>query len=156
MVITDNWDTQEGYISQGNVIGFVTLGVAVVAGEPLAWGTATANKVVMTLYSNPADSCAVALKGGAAGDQIPAVFYGVVKMAAYSVCTVGGAVINSGTAGTTVTYGNITPLTAVETTEAGCFLVSNNGTGTAYVLGMALQDASVVGDEILVLVGGMR
>ena len=54
--MTDNWDSEEGYISQGNVIGFVELGTSVVAGEPLKWGTPAANVVVMSKYSASADS----------------------------------------------------------------------------------------------------
>ena len=155
MVIVDNWETQEGYISQGQVIGFCELGVAIVAGEPVAFGTGAQNKIVMTLYADPGDSVGVALKGGAAGDKVPVVFYGVVKMVGYSTCTVGGAVINSGTAGTTVTYGNVTPLTAANT-EAGMDLAAVNGTGTAHILGMCLQAGTTLGDELLILVGGMR
>jgi len=154
MAIVDNWGTQEGYLSQGQVIGFVELGTAIVAGDPLAWDTAAVNKVVMKKYAASADSCAVAMKGGGTGDKIPAVFYGVVKMAAYSTCTVGGAVINSKTAGTTVTYGNVMPLTALNTGTAEPYLCSNNGTGTAYILGMAIQAGTTLGDELLVLIGG--
>ena len=154
MVDTDNWDTQEGYICQGNVIGFVELGNTVVAGEPVGFGTPATNKVVMNLYSGEANSVGVSLKGGVAGDKIPVVFYGVVKMVAYSTVTVGAAVINSATAGTTITYGNVTPLTATDTGNLVDVLVSNNGTGTAFILGLALQAGTTLGDELLVLVGG--
>ncbi len=153
MATVDNWDTEEGYITQGNIIGFVELETAVVAGEPLTWGTAAANKIVMKLYTAEADSCAVALKGGSTGDKIPACFSGVVKMCAFSVCTVGGFVINAGTAGTTITYGMVTPLTAVATTAQGLYLARVQGTGTAFVLGQCLQAGTTVGNELLVLIG---
>jgi len=152
MAIVDNWDTEEGYICQGSIIDFVTLETACVAGEPLAFGTGASNKIVMKLRAASADSSAVALKGGVTGDKIPAVFYGVVKMVAYSVCTVGGFVINSKTGGTTITYGNVMPLTA-ETTEAGMNLARVNGTGTAFLLGQCLQAGTTTGDELLVLIG---
>jgi len=51
MADTDNWSSQEGYICQGNVINFVELGTACVAGEPLGFGTPAENKIVMNLYS---------------------------------------------------------------------------------------------------------
>ena len=157
MATVDQWETQEGYICQGNVIGFVELGAPAVAGEALQWGTPAANKVVMIKKSEAADSCAVSLKGGTTGDKIPAVFYGVVKMCAYSTITVGDPVINSKTEGATVTYGNVTPLTAEGTTcNHGYYLKHNNGTGTAYILGMALQAATTTGNELLILVGGFR
>ena len=157
MVDTDNWETQEGYICDGSVIGFVELGSTVVAGEALQWGTSAPNKVVMIAKALAADSCAVAMKGGVTGDKIPAVFYGVVKMCAHSTITVGDAVVNSKTEGATITYGNVTPLTATDTgINNVAVLKHNNGTGTAYILGMALQAATTIGDELLVLVGGMR
>jgi len=109
----------------------------------------------MTAYALAGDSVGVTMKGGVTGDKIPVVFYGVVKMVGYSTCTVGGALINSKTAGTTITYGNVMPLTAANT-EAGMDLANVNGTGTAHILGMALQNATTLGDELLVLVGGMR
>jgi len=152
MVDTDNWDSEEGYICNGAVINFVELSTAVVAGEPLAFGTAAANKIVMKKYALSADSIAVALKGGGTGDKIPACFYGVVKMVGYSTCTVGGFVINSKTAGTTITYGNVMPLTAANT-EAGMDLAHVNGSGTGFVLGQCLQAATTLGDELLVLIG---
>jgi len=94
------------------------------------------------------------MKGGGTGDKVPAVFYGVVKMVAYSTVTAPGEyVINSKTDGTTITYGNVMPLTAVNTTAQGMYLCHVNGTGTAHVLGMALQAATTVGDELLVLIG---
>lgn len=156
MVDTDNWETQEGYICQGAVIGFCELGAAVVAGEPVAFGTGAQNKIVMTAYALAGDSVGVTLKGGVTGDKVPVVFYGVVKMVGYSTCTVGGALINSATAGTTITYGNVMPLTATATGNLVDVLCENNGTGTAHILGMALQNATTLGDELLVLVGGMR
>lgn len=151
MAIVDNWDSQEGYICNGAVIDFVTLETACVAGEPLAFGTAASNKIVMKLHANAADSSAVALKGGVTGDVVPAVFYGVVKMVAYSVCTVGGFVTNSKTAGTTITYGNVHPLTAQ--TPGQNVLARICGTGTAFLLGQCLQAGTTVGDELLVLIG---
>lgn len=156
MVDTDNWETQEGYICQGSVIGFVELGTVIVAGDILTWGTPAQNKIVMNgaiAGGNEASGVAVAMKGGVSGDKIPAVFFGVCKMVAYSTCTVGGAVISPATAGTTITYGNVCPLTAANT-EAGMDLAGVNGSGTAFILGMALQAGTTIGDELLVLIGG--
>lgn len=158
MATVDQWETQEGYICQGNVIGFVELGAPLVAGEPLQWDTPVANKIVMKKCAAAADSCAVSLKGGTTGDKIPAVFYGVVKMCAHSAITVGDPVVNAKTVGATITYGQVTPLTAAATTDAthGFYLKHNSGTGTAYILGLALQAATTVGNELLILVGGFR
>ena len=151
MVGLDNWPAQEGYISQGSVIGFVELGTAVVAGEPLGFGTPASGKIVMNLYTGEANGVAVSLKGGSTGDRIPACFYGVVKMVAYSTCTVGGFVSASGTPGTTVTYGNVTPITAGTASTVQWARVT--GSGTAFILGQCLQAGTTLGDELLVLIG---
>lgn len=151
MADTDNWSSQEGYICQGNVINFVELGTAVVAGEPLGFGTPAANKIVMNLYTGEANGVGVALKGGSTGDKVPVCFYGVVKMVAYSTCTVGGFVSASGTPGTTITYGNVTPLTAATASAVQWARVT--GTGTAFILGQCLQAGTTLGDELLVLIG---
>jgi len=156
MVDTDNWDSQEGYISQGQVIGFVTLGTSVVAGDWLTWGTAAANQIVMdaaTPKTAEANGVAMALKGGVTGDKIPACFYGVCKCVAYSTCTVGGFVTNPATAGTTITFGNVNPLTATDTGRDAEDLARMNGSGTAFLIGQCLQAGTTIGDELLVLVG---
>lgn len=157
MATVDQWDSQEGYISQGQVIGFVELGTAAVAGEPLGFGTPAANKIVMDLYTGEANGVGVCLKSGGTGDKVPVCFYGVCKMLAFSVCTVGGFVISAGTPGTTITYGAVTPLTAEAGTTVytmqGMQLARNNGTGTAFLLGQCLQAGTTVGNQLLVLIG---
>ena len=152
--MTDMWDTQEGYICQGQILGFVELGTAVVAGEPLTWGTSAANKVVMNAGgAADGDSPAVAMKGGVTGDQIPAVFYGVMKMVAHVTVTVGQIVEACATAGTTITYGQVQPIPNLTTGTAAPVFVGDNGTGTRFKLGMAIQGGAAPGDEILVLIG---
>lgn len=154
--MTDMWDTQEGYICQGQILGFVELGTAVVAGDIVMWGTAAANKVVMSVAGAAnGDGCAVAMKSGVTGDIVPVVFNGVVKMVAHITVTVGDVVINCATAGTTITYGQVQPLTAINTALHAqvIALKAINGTGTAYNLGMAIQSSGANGDEILVMIG---
>jgi hypothetical protein len=154
--MTDFWDTQEGYICEGQILGFVTLGTAAVAGDVVTFGTVAANAVVMDLAGTAnGDGCAVAMKSGVTGDQIPVVFNGVMKMVAHITCTVGDVVINCATAGTTITYGQVQPLTAINTANHAQIIAlkSCNGTGTAYNLGMALQTSGANGDEILVMIG---
>jgi hypothetical protein len=99
------------------------------------------------------DSPAVAMKSGVTGDQIPAVFYGVMKMVAHITVTVGSIVEACATAGTTITYGQVQPIPALNTGTAAPVFVGDNSTGTRFKLGMALQDGAVPGDEMLVLVG---
>jgi hypothetical protein len=156
MAIIDMWDTQEGYICQGTDIGFCTLGTAVVAGEPVTFGTSAANKIVVNMYADFADSVGVAMKGGVTGDTIPVVFYGVMKMCAHEAITVGQCVSNSATAGTTITYGNVIPIAINTGGTSDILFALVNATGTQHILGLALQDAATIGDEILVLIGGQR
>jgi len=152
--MTDMWDTQEGYICQGQIIGFITLGTAVVAGDLLKWGTSAANKVVMNQGGDAdGDAPAVALKSGVTGDTIPAVFNGVMKMVAHVTVTVGQIVEGVATAGTTITYGQVQPIPNLATGNAVPVFVGLNGTGTRFRLGIALQDGATPGDEILVAIG---
>jgi len=154
--MTDMWDTQEGYICQGTDIGFCTLGTAVVAGDCVTFGTSAANQIVVNQWSAFADSVGVAMKGGVTGDTIPIIFYGVVKMVAHQIVTVGQCVSNSVTAGTTITYGNVIPILINTGGTSDIYLVAANATGTQHILGLALQDGAAAGDEILVLIGGQR
>jgi len=154
--MTDMWDSEEGYICQGQTIGFVELGTAAVAGECMAWGTSAANKIVMKKTADTLDAVGISLKGGVTGDQVPVVMYGVVKLVAHQTVTVGQIVGASVTAGTTITYGNVVPVPNLATGTAAPLFVGDNGTGAAFRLGMALQDGAAPGDEILVLVGGLR
>ena len=152
MATVDQWDSQEGaYISQGRVIGYVTLGTACVAGDILGFaGTPAANKIVMDLYTGEANGVGVCLKSGVTGDMVPVCFYGVCKMLAFSVCTAGGFVSSSGTPGTTITYGAVTPVTAHTNADHWARLSS---TGTAFILGQCLQAGTTVGNQLLVLIG---
>lgn len=154
--MTDMWDSEEGYICAGQTIGFCELGTAAVAGECITWGTSAANKIVVKKTAATLDSIGISLKGGVTGDKVPVVFYGVVKLVAHQTVTVGQIVGASVTAGTTVTYGNVVPIPNLATGTAVPLFVGDNGTGTAFRLGMALQDGAAPGDEILVLVGGLR
>jgi len=153
MVDTDNWDSEEGYICNGAVINFVELSTAVVAGEPLAFGTAAANKIVMKKYALSADSIAVALKGGVTGDKIPACFYGVVKMYSGSTITAGNMVCNDASGRFLNTLPELANVTAGVLGYASMF----RG-GTLYRLGLALQNGqgATTGCELLVLIGGLR
>lgn len=153
MATVDQWDSQEGYISQGQVIGFVTLDTACVAGDILGFTAAAAgqqNKICMSLYTGEANGVGVCLKTGVTGDKVPVCFYGVCKMLAFSVCTAGGFVSSCGTPGTTITYGAVTPVTAHTNADHWARLSS---TGTAFILGQCLQNGTTVGNQLLVLIG---
>ena len=154
--MVDMWDSEEGYICQGTDIGFVTLETAVVAGECVTWGTSAANKIVMKKWAAVGDSVGVAKKGGVTGDIVPVVFYGVVKLVAAQTVTVGQTVRSAATAGTTITWGNCVPIANLSTGNAVPLAANENGTGTFFKLGLALQDGAAPGDEILVLIGGSR
>jgi hypothetical protein len=154
--MVDMWDSEEGYICQGTDIGFCTLGTAAVAGECMKFGTSVANQIVVSKTSASGDAIGIAKKGGVTGDVIPVVFYGVVKLVAAQTVTVGQTVKSAVTAGTTITFGNCVPIANLNTGTAAPLAASENGTGTFFKLGLALQDGATPGDEILVLIGGSR
>jgi hypothetical protein len=155
--MTDMWDLQEGYISQGLKISFVTLGTVVIAGDPIRFMTSTNNKVdaiVMAKNATIGDSTAVALKGGNTGDVIPVAFHGVMKMCSLSGSLLpGDVVMNAITYGATgPSYGNILAIPTVTAASAGIFRAVSY-TGTYNRLGMLLQAATAGGDTALVLLG---
>jgi hypothetical protein len=154
--MTDMWDLQEGYISQGLKISFVTLSSTVVAGDPIKFMTGTYNivdAVVMNKFAIVGDSTAVALKGGNTGDKIPVAFHGIVKMNAYSGSLLpGDVVMNSATAPSTgSTYGGVVAIPSATAQQLNLRGISY--TGTYNRLGMILQAGTTAGDLVLTLLG---
>ncbi len=96
------------------------------------------------------DAIGVALKAGSAGDVIPVCFYGVMKLKAGGAITAGQILRNDALG----TY--VLDIADLATGNAVPVYVGDNGTGTAFRLGMALQKAASSGDDFLVLVGGLR
>jgi hypothetical protein len=91
----DLYPDEEGHISDGLIIGYCRCQAAIVQNEAVfIHATSVSGVVSVAPTAGDADSCAVALKAGSAGDRIPVCFYGVVKMYGGSTITAGDVVCN--------------------------------------------------------------
>jgi len=146
--MTDLYPSEEGYISDGYVIGYCK------AQAPIALhasvyihGTAVSGVISVAPGAADADSIGVALKAAdAAGDYIPVCFHGVVKMVAGDTITGGDQLINDSLG----TY--VLPMPNTTSSNATIFR-GLNYTGTRLRLGVALQNGDASADELLVLIG---
>jgi len=145
--MTDLYPDEEGYISDGHVVGFCKVQAAVEIHEVVyVHGTAVSGAISVAPAAADGDGFAVTLKAGAAGDYIPVCFRGVVKMYAGDTITAMDMLQNDAVG----TY--VLPIPDT-TSDEFVEWRGLNWTGTRQRLGVALQAASTTGDEILVLVG---
>lgn len=145
--MTDLYPSEEGYISDGYVIGYCKCQAAVELHDTVfIHGTAVSG--VISIAPSTVDSTAVAvtLKAGVAGDFVPVCFFGIVKLMAGDTLTAGDCLINDSLG----TY--VLPLPNVTATNATKFRGLNN-TGTLVRLGFALQPGAASGDELLAVIG---
>lgn len=146
-MVTDYYPSEEGYICDGNVIGFAKVQAAIELHEVVyVHGTNVSEYVSVAPAAADGDGCAVALKAGAAGDYIPVAFFGVIKMKVGAAIAENDQVINDSLG----TY--ILPLPTYTHDEMTA-LKGLTVTGSVMRLGVALQRGPTSGDEILVLVG---
>jgi len=144
---TDNYPSEEGYICDGNVIGFCKCQAAVEFLEVVyIHGTNVAGYISVAPAAADGDGIAVALKEGAAGDYIPVCFFGIVKMYAGAAMVPNDAVINDSLG----TY--VLPIPTYTHDEFVAWRGYDQD-GSQCVLGTCLGHAAASGDEVLILVG---
>ena len=144
--MTDLYPEEEGYISDGTVIGFCKAAGSIALHSGVFLGaTAVSGAVSVVAGSADGDSIAVALKAADTNDFIPVCFHGIVKMVIGDTMTAGDIVKNDASA----TY--VLPL--VYTVDDILKLRGLNGTGTVIRLGLLMQDGAASGDEALVFIG---
>ena len=144
--MTDLYPEEEGYISDGTVIGFCKAAGSIALHSGVFLGaTAVSGAVSVVAGSADGDSIAVALKAADTNDTIPVCFHGIVKMVIGDTMTAGDIVKNDASA----TY--VLPL--VYTVDDILKLRGLNGTGTVIRLGLLMQDGAASGDEALVFIG---
>jgi len=136
--MTDKWPSEEGFISEGEIVSLFKATAAVTKGALV--------KLTGDLEVQPAtsssDPIGVALKEGSTGEIVPVCIHGVCKVKAGGAIAVGKAVKSDDSA------------RAVMLSDQA---VNEGGTGTytiyyARKAGIALQAASVADDWILVFV----
>jgi hypothetical protein len=138
---TDYWPQEEGYIVEGSPVMMCKAGGSI--GEmDCVYLSATASGCV-TVATNAlwGDSIGVALRSATTGQMVPVAFDGIVKLIANATIALGQMVCNAAAATAKIID---TPV------SANCI---KGDTGTAYILGTALQAAVTHGDEILVMLG---
>lgn len=152
----DRYPDEEGHISDGLIIGYCRCQDTILQNQAvLLHATAVTGVVSVAPCAADADSQAVALKAGVAGDRIPVCFYGVVKMYGGSTITAGNIVCNDASGyfvGTLPEYSyNLSPTYL-------SYYAGLDRSGTVFRLGMALQNqnTATTGGELLILIGGLR
>jgi hypothetical protein len=136
--MTDKWPSEEGFISEGEIVSLFKATATVAQGT---FVRLTGDLEVQPAVAN-SDPVGVALKDGANGDIVPVCIHGVCKVKAGGAISVGKAVKSDDNARAVV-------LTDQAVNEAG------SGSYTIYYArkaGIALQAASVADDWILVFV----
>jgi len=143
---TDYWPSEEREIVPGLSIGFAYCELAVAEGAAVKVGTPAASQVRVTTAAAKGDGIAIALKAGAAGATIPVAWSGVIKV------VVDG---NSGNVAN-IAMGDF----LINSAEYGCVKAQVDVIGrlklfggSSYILGMALHASTVLGDEILMVLG---
>lgn len=143
--MTDYFPSKDGYVADGDVVGFCYADGAIVAGTYVAFGTSRANYVAVATTSTASAAIGMALRdASAAGDIIPVCFMGVVKTIAGAAIATGALVGNSATSNKVVTLAYTSDKIRI------------NGIGgnyTARILGTCLQGAHNNTDECLVYIG---
>jgi hypothetical protein len=110
-------------------------------------GTTAAGNVVVSVGAADGDSIGIALKTAVTNDLLPVALRGIMKIVAGEAIAANACLINDSSPGYMLTIPDLATGTAAP------LFVGINGTGTVVRLGLALQDATQSGDEILMLLG---
>ena len=143
---TDWWPSQEGRVSDGFTINIIAEGATTEA-SACKFGTSTSGQMTVTDAAGLGDGWGVMLRAaGAAGEAIPVVILGNVKMTVSNGTdqpVQGEIVMNS------------TTIYCTDVGSVGTFTSANlvGSSGSSYLLGMAMQTATATGDEIVICVG---
>ena len=145
--MTDLYPSEEGYISDGYVIGYCKSQMTLELHDSVfIHGPAVSGVVMVASAAADGNAIAITLKEAVTGDYIPVCFHGVVKLVAGDTLTAGDQLINDSLGTFQLPMPNTTSSNA--TVFRGL-----NYTGTRLRLGVALQNGAASGDELLVLVG---
>jgi len=146
VAVTDYFPNKDGYICDGNVIGFCYADdTTMTAGAFVTVGSTQAKYVGVAVTAAEGDAIGMCLRTpGAVGDIIPVAFRGVVKATASGTITIGQLVSNSGTTVTAV----VTAMSELTSVNLMC------NSGTARIVGTAMQSSTAQqADEVLVMLG---
>jgi len=146
VAVTDYFPNKDGYVCDGQVIGFCYADdTTMTAGSYVTVGATRAKYVGVAVSAVECDGIGMCLRTPSAiGDIVPVAFNGIVKTLASGTIVIGEVVSNSATTKTAV-------VRAMAETNSTNLLALG---GTARILGLALQaNTAGVADEILVFLG---
>jgi len=146
-MVVDYYPDEEGYISEGHIIGYAKAGTAITAFNSVKLGTTAAGSVVVDVGAADGDSIGIALKTAVTNDLLPVALRGIMKIVAGEAIAANSVLKNDSSPGYMLVIGDLATGTAAP------IFVGLNGTGTVIRMGIALQDATQSGDEILMLLG---
>lgn len=150
--MTDLYPDEEGYISDGTIVGFCKAAGSITLHGAVALGSTGVSSYISVVASGVGTGVGIALKAADTNDYIPVAFRGVVKQ------TVGAATFSVGkpvrASGTTV--GVVEATAALNgTTMLEYVNLGNGGTTNMYRLGFAMQPGTTAGDEVLIMLSGL-
>jgi hypothetical protein len=150
--MTDLYPDEEGYISDGTIVGFCKAAAPITLHGAVKLAATAVSSYISVQPATVGTGYGVALKAADTNDYIPVAFKGIVKQIVGAVTfAVGKPVIASGTtAGVVEAQPALNGTTMLEYVNLG-----NGGTTSLYRLGYALQAGTTAGDEVLVMLAGL-
>lgn len=144
--MTDLYPDEEGYISDGTIVGFCKAAGSITLHGAVALGSTGVSSYISVVAAGVATGVGIALKAADTNDYIPVAFKGIVKQTVGAgTFSVGAPVVASGT-----TAGVVEKLLVGFTTAMEYTNVIPGGTTNLYRLGFALQAGTTAGDEALI------
>lgn len=144
--MTDLYPDEEGYISDGTIVGFCKAAGSISLHGAVALGATAVSNYISVVAAGVANGIGIALKAADTNDYLPVALKGIVKQ------TVGAATFSVGqpvhSSGTTV--GVVERTTMGDTANNNYLNIIPGGTTTNYRLGFALQAGTTAGDEVLI------
>ena len=155
MGATDNYPDEEGYISDGTVVGFCKAAAAIELNQQVALGITNVSNYISVIPAAYTKGFGVALRAADTNDYIPVAWKGIVKMLANTAVAIpaGRPVVS----GTTSGYVSGIPTFALGT-DVIIMAYQNIMPGLTTVnwrFGYAMQAGVTDGDEILVMLAGL-
>lgn len=144
--MTDLYPDEEGYISDGTIVGFCKAAGSITLHGAVALGATAVTSYISVVAAGVETGVGIALKAADTNDYIPVAFKGIVKQTVGAATfSVGQAVAASGT-----TVGVVERLIAGFTTGTDYLNITPGGTTAKFRLGYALQAGTTAGDEVLI------
>lgn len=149
--MTDLYPDEEGYISDGTIVGFCKAAGSITLHGAVALGSTGVSSYISVVAAGVANGVGIALKAADTNDYIPVAFKGIVKQTVGTATfSVGFPVKASGT-----TAGVVEKLTMGDTAVHDYLNIIPGGTTVQYRLGYAIQPGTTAGDEVLVMLNAL-